>query len=86
MYFALDLCSGLSGLSVKHSMPVPDLEIDTDSLNPYRGKEEHTESAHVPLMIGTVVSPYPRTLAFANSSSSCVPPDGSSSISSTQPG
>ena len=57
----------------------------TYSLGPCWGKEEHTEFAHVPLMIETVVSPDPETLVSVDSSSSCVPADGSGNMSSTQP-
>ena len=60
-------------------------ETDTYSPGPCWGKEEHTESAHVPLMIGTVVSPDPETPISEDSSSSCVPADGSGNMSSSQP-
>ena len=59
-------------------------ETDTCSLGPCWGKEEHTDSAHVPLMIGTVVSLDPGTPIFADSFASCVPTDGSGNISSVQ--
>ena len=59
-------------------------KIDTCSLGPCWVKEEHTESAHVPLMIGTVVSPDLETPVFANSSASCVPADGSGNMSSAR--
>ena len=59
-------------------------ETDTCSPGLCWGKEEHTEFAHVPLMIGTVVSPDPKTPVSAESSASCVPVDGSGSMSSVQ--
>ena len=46
------------------------------------GKEEHTESVHVPLMIRTMVSPDPKTHVSADNSASCVPADGSGNMSS----
>ena len=58
---------------------------DTCSPGPCWGKEEHTESAHVPLMIGTVVSPNPETPVSEDSSASCVSADGSGNMSSSQP-
>ena len=58
-------------------------ETDTCSLVLCWGKEEHTESAHVPLMIGTVVSLDPETLVSEDSSASCVPADGSGNMSSS---
>ena len=60
-------------------------ETDTCSLGPCWGKEEHTESAHVPLMVETMVSPDPETLVFADSSASCVPADGSGIMLFSQP-
>ena len=60
-------------------------ETDTYSLGSCWGKEEHTESAHVPLMIETVVSPDPKNLVFADSSASCVPDDGNGNMSSAYP-
>ena len=66
-------------------MLVSHAETDTCSPGPYWGKEEHTESAHVPLMIGTVVSPDPETPVSEDSSASCVPTDGSGNMSSSQP-
>ena len=60
------------------------LETDTCSPGPCWGKEEHTESAHVPLMIGTMVSPDPETPVFEGRSASCVPTDGSGNMSSSQ--
>ena len=58
-------------------MLVSHLETDTCSPGPCWGKEEHIESAHVPLMIGNVVSPDPETLVSEDSSASCVPADDS---------
>ena len=58
---------------------------DTCSPGPCWGKEEHTESAHVPLMIETVASSDPETPVSENSSTSCVPADGSGNMSSSQP-
>ena len=63
-------------------MPVSHPKTDTSSLGPCWGKVEHTKSAHVPLMIGTVVSPDPETLVSADSSASCVLVDGSGNMSS----
>ena len=60
-------------------------ETDTCSLGSCWGKEEHTESAHVPLMIGTVVSPDPETPISTDNSASCVPADDSGNMSSAQP-
>ena len=60
-------------------------ETDTYSPGPCWGKEEHTESAHVPLMIGTVVSLDPETPVSADSFALCVPADGSRNMSSAQP-
>ena len=60
-------------------------ETDTCFPGPCWGKEEHTEYAHVPLMIGTVVSPDPETLVTKDSSALCVPADGSGNMSSSQP-
>ena len=60
----LDPSSGPFGLSVKHPMLMSHPETDTCSPSLCWGKEEHTESAHVPLMIGTVVSPDPETPVF----------------------
>ena len=60
-------------------------ETDTCSLSPCLGKEEHTESAHVPLMIETVVSHDPETPLSADSSPSCVPTYGSGNMSSVKP-
>ena len=65
-------------------MLVSHLETDTCSPGPCWGKEEHTKSSHVPLMIETVVSPDPETPVFVNSSTSCVPVDGSGNMSSVQ--
>ena len=70
---------------MKHSMLVSYLETDTCSPGPFWGKEEHTESAHVPPMIGIVVSPDPETHVSEDSSASCVPADGSGNMSSSQP-
>ena len=56
---------------------------DTCFPSPCWGKEKHTESAHVPLMIGTVVSPDPETPVSVDSSASYVPADGSGNMSST---
>ena len=58
-------------------------ETDICSPGPCWGKEEHTESAHVPLMIGTVVSPDPETPVSEDSSDPCVLADGSGNMSST---
>ena len=66
-------------------MPVSHLETDTCSPSPCWGKEEHTEFAHVPLMIGTVVSPDPETPVLVDSSASCVMADGNGNMSSAQP-
>ena len=66
-------------------MPVPHPETDTYSPGLCWGKEEHNESTHVPLMIGTMVSPDLETLVFEDSSASCVPADGSGNMSSSQP-
>ena len=60
-------------------------ETDTCSPGPCWGKEEHTEFAHVLLMIGTVVSLDPETPISVNSSASCVPADGSGNMSSAKP-
>ena len=60
-------------------------DTDTCSPGPCWGKEENTESAHVPLMIGTVVSLDPETPVSENSSTSCVLADGSGNMSSSQP-
>ena len=81
----LDPYSCPSGLSVKHPMPMSHLETNTCSPSTCWGKEEHTESAHVPLIIGTVVSPDPETSVSADSPASCVPTDGSGNMSSAQP-
>ena len=70
---------------MKHSMLTSHPEINTYSLGPFWGKEEHTESAQVPLMIWTVVSPDPETPVFEDNSASCVPADGSGNMSSSQP-
>ena len=59
-------------------------ETDTCSPGSCWGKKEHTESAHVPLMIGTVVSSDPETIVSEDSSASCVPADGSGNMSSSQ--
>ena len=57
----------------------------TDTYSPSLcwGKEEHTEFAHVPLMIGTMVSSDPETLVSGDSSASCVPAGGSGDMSSS---
>ena len=60
-------------------------ETDTCSPGPCWGKEEHTESAQVPLMIEIVASLDPKTLVSEDSSASCVPVDGSGNMSSSQP-
>ena len=60
-------------------------EANTCSRGPCWGKEEHTESAHVPLMVGTVVSPDSETPVSEDSFASCVPGDGSGNMSSSQP-
>ena len=60
-------------------------ETDTCSPGPCWGKEEHTESAHVPLMIGTVAYPDPETPVSEDSSASCVSADGSRNMSFSQP-
>ena len=60
-------------------------ETDTCSPGPCWGKEEHIESAHVPLMIGTVASPDPETPVSEGSFTSCVLADGSGNMSSSQP-
>ena len=60
-------------------------ETDTCSPGPFWGKEEHTESGHIPLMIGIVVSPDPETLVFGDIVASCVSADGSGNMSSVQP-
>ena len=65
-------------------MPVSHPETDTCSPGPCWGKEEHTEYAHVPLMIGTVVFPNPETLVSADSFASCVLTDGSGNMSFAQ--
>ena len=70
---------------MKHPMLVLLPEADTCSLGLCLGKEEHTESAHVPLMIGTMVSHDPETPVSADSSASCAPADGSGNMSSAQP-
>ena len=59
-------------------------ETDTCSPGSCWGKEEHTESAHFPLMIRTVESPDPGTHVSEDSSASCVPADGSGNMSSSQ--
>ena len=58
---------------------------ETDTCSPCSclGKEEHTEFAHVPLMIGTVVSPDPEIPVSKDSSASCVPADDSGNMSSS---
>ena len=66
-------------------MMVSHLETDTCSPGPCWGKEEHTESNHVPLMIGTMVSPDPETPVSDDSFTSCVSADGSGNMSSSQP-
>ena len=68
---------------MKHLMLVSHPETDTYSPGPCWGEKEHTESAHVPLMIGTMVSPDPETLISEGSSASCVPTDGSGNMSSS---
>ena len=66
-------------------MLVSHVETDTCSPGPCWGKEEHTEYAHVPLMIRTVVAPDLETPVSEDSSASCVPADGSRNMSSSQP-
>ena len=58
-------------------------DTDTCSPGPCWGKEEYTESAHVPLMIGTMVSLDPESPVSKGSSASCVPADGSGNMSSS---
>ena len=70
---------------MKHSMLLSHLETDTCSPGPCWGNEEHTESAHVQLMIGTVASSDPETPVSKDSSASCVPADGGGNMSSSQP-
>ena len=65
-------------------MPVSHPETDTCSPGPCWGKEEHTEFAHVPLIIRTVVSPDLETLVYVENSASCVTVDGSGNMSSAQ--
>ena len=60
-------------------------ETDTCSPGPCWGKEEHTESAHVSLMIRTLVSLDPETPVSEDSFASCFPADGSGNMSSSQP-
>ena len=60
-------------------------ETDTCSPGLCWGKEEHTESAHVPLIIGIVVFLDPESPVSEDSSASCVPADGSGNMSSSQP-
>ena len=60
-------------------------ETDTCSPDPCWGKEEHTESGHVSLMIGIMVSLDPETPVSGDSSASCVPADGSGNMSFVQP-
>ena len=67
---------------MKHSMLVSDPKTDTCSPGPCWGKEEHTESVYVPLMIETVVSLDPETPVSKDSSTSCVPANGSGNMSS----
>ena len=55
-------------------------ETNTCFPGPYWGKEEHIESSHVPLMIRTVVSLDPEIPVSADSSTSCVPDDGSGNM------
>ena len=69
---------------MKHSMLVSHPKTDTYSPGLCWGKEEHTESAHVSLMIGTMVSSDPETPVSKDSSASCVPTDGSGNMSSAQ--
>ena len=69
---------------MKHPMLVSHPETDTYFPSPCWGKKEHTESAHVLLMIGTVVSLDSETPISEDSSASCVPPDGSGNMSSAQ--
>ena len=52
----LDLCPGLSGLSVIQLVPVPHPGTDTGSPGPCWDKEEQIAFAHVPMMIGIEVS------------------------------
>ena len=59
-------------------------ETDTCSPSPCWAKEEHTKSAHVPQMIGIVVSLDPETPVSEDSSASCVLADGSGNMSSFQ--
>ena len=66
-------------------MPVSHPETDNCSPGLCWGKKEHTKSAHVPLMIGTVVSPDPETPVSMDSSASCVPVDDSRNMSFAQP-
>ena len=60
-------------------------ETDTCSPSQCWGKEEHTGSTQVLLMIGSVVSPDPVSPVSADSSATCVPNDGSGNMSSVQP-
>ena len=66
-------------------MRISHLETNTFSPSLCWGKEEHIESAHVPLMIGTVLSSNPETPVSADNSTSCVPVDGCGNMSFAQP-
>ena len=59
---------------------------ETNTLSPGScwGKEKHTESTHVLLMIETLMSPDPETPVSVDSSASCVSVDGSGNMSSAQ--
>ena len=59
-------------------------DTDTCSSGPCWGKEEVTESAHIPLMIGIVVSHDPETPVSEGNSVSCVQADGNGNMSSSQ--
>ena len=60
-------------------------ETDTCSPGQCWGKEEQTNFAHVPLMIGTMVSLDPKTPISTDSSASFVPAVVSANMSSAQP-
>ena len=61
-------------------------EIDTSLLGPHLGEKEQTMSAHVPLMIGTVMSHNFGIPAPVDNSISCAQDDGNGSMSSTPSG
>ena len=58
-------------------------ETDTGIFGPHWGEKEQTMSAHVPLMIGTVMSHNSGIPARVDNPISCAQVDGNGSMSST---